>query len=76
MTEVVTLATAVVVLATAVATGATAVVSLRTRRRVQEVHVLVNSRMQDMELRVRDLTAALTAEGMPVPPARDREEGT
>lgn len=65
MTELLALATALVVLASAVTTW-------RTRKQVKQVHVLVNSRMQNMEQRVADLTAALTAAGTPVPPARER----
>jgi hypothetical protein len=65
--EIVTLATAVVVLATAVATW-------RTRQQVRQVHVLVNSRMSDMERRVRQLTAALEGSDTAVPPAPERED--
>ena len=79
-TEVLTLMTAVVVLAS---TTVAAVVSWTTRRRVEQVHVLVNSRMEGMELRaserdlrVADLIAALERSDTAVPPARPREEKT
>jgi hypothetical protein len=76
MTEVVTLATAVVVLAGAVVTWRTRKQVKQVSTTIHKVHVLVNSRFSEMETRINQLTAALTAEGTPVPPAPGREEGT
>lgn len=36
-------------------------------RKVQQVHVLVNSNMQELDMRVTQLTAALTQAGVDVP---------
>lgn len=61
--ELATLATALIV----------ALLAWSARRQVQKVHVLVNSRMSDMEKRVRQLTAALEGSDTRVPPAPERE---
>jgi hypothetical protein len=47
----------------------TALLGLSARRRIQEVHVLVNSQLSDVLARVVQLTAALDAGGVDVPPA-------
>jgi hypothetical protein len=52
------------------------VVAWRTRKQVQQVHVLVNSRMEDMESRVRQLTLALEGSDTDVPPMPPRKEVT
>ena len=47
---------------------ATLVTVMRTTKKVQEVHVLVNQRMTDVLARVEQLTGALENEGKEVPP--------
>jgi hypothetical protein len=60
----------VVDLLIAVLVLATAIVSWLTRRKVNEVHVLVNGRLTDVLDRVEQLTEALEASDTPVPPER------
>jgi hypothetical protein len=47
----------------------TALLGLGARRRIQEVHVLVNSQLSGVVARVAQLTAAMQAAGLDVPPA-------
>lgn len=47
----------------------TALLGLGARRRIQEVHVLVNKQLSDVLARVAQLTAVLHAGGLDVPPA-------
>jgi hypothetical protein len=62
MTELVALATAGVVLATAVTTW-------RTRKQVQQVHVMVNSQRAVMTATIDQLKEALAEAGIAIPPA-------
>lgn len=65
------LGTGVAVLATAVIT---LVLSLKNKKQVKEVHVLVNSRMVEMVTRVDQLAAVLEAAGMDVPPPSESDQ--
>jgi hypothetical protein len=57
------------VLAGVVITFATSIVGFwQTRRKVAEVHVLVNSQLHDVLDRVQQLTVTLEAAGVEVPP--------
>jgi hypothetical protein len=67
MTELVTLATAIVVLFSTI-------VTIRTRRQVQQVHVLTNSANAQLKRHIKNLTAALTAHGIRVPIINDSED--
>jgi hypothetical protein len=59
-----------IVLAGIVLTFATSLVGfISTRRKVAEVHVLVNSQLHTVLERVAQLTAALHSADVPVPPA-------
>lgn len=69
----VALATGVVLLATALVT---ALVTFRTRKEVRQVHVLVNDRMTMAVDRIAQLTAALAAAGIIIPPAPDPTDQT
>lgn len=75
MAEVVALVTAAVVLVTAVVACVTAVATWRTRRQVQQVHIMVNSQRAAMAARLDQLTQALQGSDTAVPPAplEDRE---
>jgi hypothetical protein len=64
------LVTALVLLATAVAT---LVLTFRNRKKVQEIHVLVNAQNTDLNTRIDQLTRALVTAGL-VPPAREGME--
>jgi hypothetical protein len=58
----------VITACTAFVTAATTLfATLRNYKRIQEVHVLVNSRMTDVLARVDQLTLALEVEGKDVP---------
>jgi hypothetical protein len=46
---------------------------IHTKKKISEIHVLVNSRMSDMEGRVSQLIGALDAANVKVPPTRDRD---
>lgn len=64
------LITGLAVLATAIIT---LVLSIRNRKKVQEIHVLVNSRMAHMVSRVDQLATVLKKAGMEVPPPTDAD---
>lgn len=81
MAEVLALAAAVVLLATAVAGWMAARAARAARRQtqqvgrqVQEVHLLVNSRLTAALARMEQLTEALKSAGVAVPPAPPAEE--
>jgi hypothetical protein len=65
------LATAVVVLLTAALTLA---LTWRNRKKVQEIHVMVNQQSLDLNSRIDQLTAALVRAGVVVPAREDMEE--
>jgi hypothetical protein len=45
-----------------------------TKKRLHEIHLLVNNRMADMESRVAQLTQLLTASDIAIPPPGPRHE--
>jgi hypothetical protein len=67
MAELVTLATAIVVLFSAIMT-------IRTKRQVQQVHILTNSANAELKKHIKNLTAALTAHDIRVPVIDDPED--
>lgn len=70
--SVLALATALVVLVTAVIT---LVLTFRNRKRVQEIHVMVNQQNDDLNERIDQLTSALVAGGVGIPPRQDLGQG-
>jgi hypothetical protein len=63
--------TALVVLATAVVT---LVLTWRNRKKVQEIHVMVNAQSVDLNRRINQLTKALALAGVVIPDREDLEE--
>jgi membrane protein implicated in regulation of membrane protease activity len=63
--------TAVVVLLTAIST---LILSFLNRKRVQEIHVMVNAQSLDLNRRIDQLTGALAEAGVSIPDRADLEE--
>ena len=62
--------TAVVVLLTAIVT---LILSLFNRKKVQEIHVMVNAQSADLNRRIDQLSGALTDAGVDIPPREELE---
>jgi len=60
--------TAIVVLITALIT---LVLTIRNRKHVNEIHVMVNSQRLELDKRINQLTSALADRGIVVPPRED-----
>jgi hypothetical protein len=67
MAELIALVTAIVVLFSTI-------ITIRTKRQVQQVHVLTNSANAQLKRHIKNLTAALTAQGIRVPVIADPED--
>jgi hypothetical protein len=64
-----------VILATSLVGLATAVITyLSTRRRIDDVHTLVNNRSDRQDARIEQLTGTLTGADVPVPPRPGADE--